>query len=125
MFKAVHQQAAGIVGGGLQRPAHKGRPLGCQPAFRGIQQGMGGLAVIFAFKKAEGAAGFTCVCIVFIVNNGGYAPHGPSVAQGQKKPGAGAFPKGVLPRREQLPPLTLYGRVPQGALSITAAVEGS
>jgi len=116
----MHQQAAGIVGRGIQRPAHKAHALLGQPAVRRIQQGVGGLGIIGALKKAEGPALFIGIGIVLFVHNGCYAANGAAIAQHKKEFASGAFPEGMFTGREQFTILTFKARRPQGATFIQA-----
>ena len=100
--EAVHQQAAGVIGGGVQRPAHEAHALGGQPAPGFAQQGVGGLRIVQAFEKAEGPAGLSGIGIVLLVHNGRDAPHRQPVAQSQKQLAPGRLPERVRAGREQL-----------------------
>lgn len=100
--EAVHQQAAGVIGGGVQRPAHEAHALGGQPAPGFAQQGVGGLRIVQAFEKAEGPAGLSGIGIVLLVHNGRDAPHGQPVAQSQKQLAPGRLPERMRAGREQL-----------------------
>ena len=119
-IKAVHQQTAGIVGRGVQRPAHKAHALGGQPVAGGVQQGAGGLVVVGAFKKTKSATFFVGVGIILFVHNGGYAPHGAAIAQHQKQLAPGVFPKGMFAGCEQLGILAFEAWCPQRAVFIEA-----
>ena len=86
----------------------------------GLQQGVGGLAVILAFEEAEGPAAFAGIGVVFFVHDGRDAAHGAAVAQGQEQFAPGGLPEGMLAGREQLAVLLFQVGHPEGIRRVDA-----
>ena len=120
LVEAVHQHGAGVVGGRIEGPAHEGHALAAQPVMGGLQQGVGGLAVILAFEEAEGPAAFAGIGVVFFVHDGRDAAHGAAVAQGQEQFAPGGLPEGMLAGREQLAVLLFQVGHPEGIRRVDA-----